>query len=436
MAVPLNDLIGTDAVDLSSIDALDGWMQVGLAVLFVLVVAVVTQRVVLGLVRKAVGQTEGSWDDDLVDVVSSRILFTVIVSAVQVCLLWLQPVLAETTQLYANATLILLAASALSATIKVVLKAFLDSMQSKRAVKVEGSNPLLVFLARGLVWAAAILLVAEQLNLDLSGILASLAVFSIILGLAVQHTLGNIMNSFMLSLDRPFDNGDRIIVDDIEGTVMAMGMLSTKILTLEEELVVIPNNTLVSSTITNLARGGGDGQPRRVVLSLDIGVDYDEKTPHVKHTLLRVANDSDIVLDDPKPHVEFVELAEYAKVYRLYVWLASFADRRSAKDQLLSEIDAEFDEEGIVIPYPVAVEMDRKIVPGEDLLARKRARQHASAARMQVIDRRVERQRKSIREEINTLNERLAERISSRERKDIEEEVGRLEAVLSNLDLD
>jgi hypothetical protein len=55
---------------------------------------------------------------------------------------------------------------------------------------------------------------------------------------------------------------------------------------------------------------------------------------------------------------------------------------------------------------------------------------------MQVIDRRVERQRKSIREEINTLNERLAERISSRERKDIEEEVGRLEAVLSNLDLD
>jgi len=250
MAVPLNDLIGTDAVDLTSIDALDAWMQVGLAVLFVLVVAVLTQRVVLGLVRKAVGQTEGSWDDDLVDVVSSRILFTVIVSAVQVCLLWLQPVLAETTQLYANATLILLAASALSATIKVVLKAFLDSMQSKRSVKVEGSNPLLVFLARGLVWAAAILLVAEQLNLDLSGILASLAVFSIILGLAVQHTLGNIMNSFMLSLDRPFDNGDRIIVDDIEGTVMAMGMLSTKILTLEEELVIIPNDTLMSRTIT------------------------------------------------------------------------------------------------------------------------------------------------------------------------------------------
>ena len=66
------------------------------------------------------------------------------------------------------------------------------------------------------------------------------------------------MNSFMLS-DRPFDNGDRIVVDGIEGTVMTMGMLSTKILTLEEELVIIPNNTLVNTTITNMARGGGDG---------------------------------------------------------------------------------------------------------------------------------------------------------------------------------
>jgi MscS family membrane protein len=436
MAVPLNDLIGSDLVDLTSVDALDPWAHALIAVVVVLLAAVFTQRVVLGLVRKVAGQTQGSWDDDLVDVVSSRILFSVIVSVVQVCLLWLQPVLAETTQLYANATLILLAASALSATVKVVLKAFLDSMQSKRSVKVEGSNPLLVFLARGVVWAAAILLVAEQLNLDLSGILASLAVFSIILGLAVQHTLGNIMNSFMLSLDRPFDNGDKIIVDNIEGTVMAMGMLSTKILTLEEELVVIPNNTLVSSTITNLARGGGDGQPRRVVLSLDIGVDYDEKTPHVKHTLLRVANDSDLVLKEPKPHVEFIEMSDFAKVYRLYVWLASFADLRSAKDQLLTEIDAEFEEEGIIIPYPVSVEMERKPVPSDEMLSRKRARQHAAAARMQVIDRRVERQRKSIREEINTLNQRLEDRISSRERKDIEDEIGRLESLLSGLDLD
>lgn len=436
MAVPLSELIGFDFVGFSTIDALDPWAHLAIGVVFVVLSGFFTQQVVLGIARRITGRTEGSWDDDLLDVVSSRIVFSVLIVALQIVLLWLQPDTAAGTQVYANSLLILLAASALSATIKVVFKAFLDSFQNKRSVKVEGSNPLLVFLARAVVWVAAIMMVAEQLSLDLSGLLASLAVFSIIIGLAVQHTLGNIMNSFMLSLDRPFENGDRIIVEGIEGTVMAMGMLSTKLLTLEEELVIIPNNTLVNSTITNLARGGGDGMPRRVVLSLDVGVDYDEQGAHVKHTLLRVARDSEIVLKEPMPHVEFMEFGDYAKVYRLYVWLASFADLRSAKDQLLTEIDAEFDSEGIIIPYPVAVELENRPVASGELLARKQARQHAAAARMQVIDRRHERMRRGIREEINTLNNRLEEKIGSKERKAIEEEVSRLEAVLSSLDID
>ena len=87
-----------------------------------------------------------------------------------------------------------------------------------------------------------------------------MAVFSIIIGLAVQQTLGNILNSFMLAIDQPFEVGDRIEVDGVTGSVMSVGILSTKILTLTEQLVVIPNNRLVDSTITNFARGGGDGE--------------------------------------------------------------------------------------------------------------------------------------------------------------------------------
>ena len=438
MGRPLNDVLGIpdNLVDLSAVDALEFWMQAVIAVVFVGLAALFTNKVILGLMRKLAGRTQPSWDDDLVEIVSSRVLLSVTLVAALFMVQWLFDDFGESAPAYVYASLILISASALSATIKVVFTTFLDNMQKSRDVKVEGSNPLLVFLARGTVWAIGIVLAAEQLSINLSGVLASLAVFSIIIGLAVQHTLGNIMNSFMLSLDRPFDNGDRIVVDGIEGTVMTMGMLSTKILTLEEELVIIPNNTLVNTTITNMARGGGDGLPRRVVLSVDVGVDYDEKSAHVKHTLLRVARDSEYVLDDPSPHVEFLEMSDYAKVYRLYVWLASFADKRIANDQLLSMIDAEFSVEGIVIPFPVAVELDKAPGPTEEKLSQKRARQHAAQARMKVIDRRTERQRLAIREDINILTERLEDRIGSKERRSIEEEVARLEAVLSNLDLD
>ena len=79
--------------------------------------------------------------------------------------------------------------------------------------------------------------------------------------------------------------------------------------------------------------------------------------------------------------------------------------------------------------------MDKAPAPTEEKLSQKRLSARAQA-RMKVIDRRTERQRLAIREDINILTERLEERIGSKERRSIEEEVARLEAVLSNLDLD
>ncbi len=171
-------------------------------------------------------------------------------------------------------------------------------------------------------------------------------------------------------------------------------------------------------------------------MSLVIGVDYDEESSHVKHTLIRVAEDCEHVLVEPAPMVQLTNLGEFSKDYRLFVWLASAADRRVARDQLLSEIDVEFKAESIIIPYPVSVELDGKESIPTDAMKRKLAKQHAAKAKMNLIDRRLDRQRRAIREEILTLEERLEERIPSKERKTLTEEVERLEAMLSSLDMD
>lgn len=130
------------------------------------------------------------------------------------------------------------------------------------------------------------------------------------------------------------------------------------------------------------------------------------------------------------------KLGDFSKDYRLFVWLASAADRRVTRDQLLSEIDVEFKAENILIPYPVSVEMSNKEIISSDDMMRKEAKQHAAKAKMNVIDRRLDRQRRAIREEILTLEERLEDRIPSRERKTLTDEVERLEAMLAGLDLD
>jgi small-conductance mechanosensitive channel len=157
-----------------------------------------------------------------------------------------------------------------------------------------------------------------------------------------------------------------------------MGVLSTKLLTLDEELVVIPNNTLVGSTLINSARGGGDGQADRVTLRLEIGVAFDEDPSHIKAILLIVAQGCEYVLEKPRPRVLMTEFGDYSKKFMLYAWIKDYNNRRFARDALLMDIDAAFEQEGIQIPYPTTHEMRSlpEIAP-EILAVKKRARRSA-----------------------------------------------------------
>ena len=178
------------------------------------------------------------------------------------------------------------------------------------------------------VWFAGIYLALSEMSIDLLPLLGSLAVFSLIIGLAIQQTLGNIVNSFMLAIDRPFEVGDRIEVDGVMGNVMSIGILSTKVLTLNEELVVIPNNTLIDSTVMNYARGGGDGVARRISLMMDFGVAYDEDAAHVEgghHTRsLGIASTCSAI---HAPASLMTELGDFAATFRLFAWIGGLQRR-------------------------------------------------------------------------------------------------------------
>ena len=408
--------------------------QYGFGIFHVVLAVLFMRFVVLRAIEYAASRTETKKDDELIEVLISRVLSLTVIGISQEQMKWIEPGMAADFASFFNVGFILIIASSASVATKVILTGILDSLSRKKTVTVDGGNPMLIFLARGSIWAAAIHISATELGWDLTALLASLAVFSIIIGLAVQHTLGNIMNSFMLSLDRPFDVGDRIEVQGTTGTVVSIGMLSTKLLTFDELLVVIPNNTLVTETVTNHARGGGDGSSKRMVMMIDIGVDYDEKTAHVKQTLINIANSTSGVLKDPQPMVLFKNFGDHTKDYTLYAWLKSFTDFHVVRDRLLSEIDEVFDSEGIVIPYPIAVELDTK--PSFDIPAKK-AFQEAAEVKMATIDARTARRRTKLHAQIEALNERMGGRgVSKKKREAIKEEIGILETMLSSLDND
>jgi len=401
-------------------------------------------KLIIGKWREAVLRTEEAWDDELLNAAESRAYGLYFIGALNLALIWVygrgSDVDSNSADWFIGAY-ILIATSLISVVIKHFAPLLLDRFTRKSAVTVSGGNPLLIFLGRAVVWFFGLQLAMERFGIELLGVLASLAVFSLIIGLAIQQSLGNIVNSFLLSLDRPFDVGDRIEVDGQLGTVASVGILSTKILTLDERLVVIPNNTLISSSITNFARGGGDGMARRLYLTVDVGVDYDEDPAHVKSVLLEVLEKTPFLLDEPVPRVHLWELADFSVNYRLFGYLGDYADEQMARDHILQEVHYRFGIEGISIPFPTSIELREKPSPFDGHNVESREHKKATAQSMARMKARKESrelllERDRMERELEWQKERLKnqEGLSTTDLEDLRSGIKDLEKALQSFD--
>ena len=381
---------------------------------------------------RVVMSTDTAWDDKLHRPVANRAYFFLFVGAAQLSLIWVsnQASFNDDISSYFSAIYILTATSIASVSIKHIIPMVMDRFTEKSSVTVSGSNPLITFTLRFVVWFGGMYLALTEIGVELFGVLASLAVFSLIIGLAVQQTLGNIINSFLLAIDRPFEIGDRIEVDGTWGSVVGTGILSTKVLDRDERLVVIPNNTLVSSTIVNHARGGGDGMARRISIVIDVGVDYRESTEHVKLTMVKIARDCEYIIDEPKPQVLLTELGDFAKVFRLFGWVNDYSDEWLARDWLLRTIDSTFSNEGINIPYPTSVELSESVYTQAS--TRKQA---AASKKMEKEEQKHLEEREETKAQLEGIQEELKDvNMDKKQRAELEEEARRLETVINMFD--
>ena len=415
-------------------NGLDVWAQyalgLGLTVVALGIIHFLMKKVILDFVKA----TAFTWDDHLYKPVTQRLYTFILLVGIQLTLLWIrgdEEELNVALDPLFSAAYILLTASLASVAVKIMIPVIIDKFSNPSTVTVSGSNSLVIFLLRTAIWFGGLYLALDELGFELMGLLASLAVFSLIIGLAMQQTLGNIVNSFMLALDQPFEVGDRIEVDGHLGSVVSVGILSTKVLTIGENLVVIPNNNLVNSTVINHARGGGDGQGRRISLVLDVGVEYDEDIAHVKYTTLQLLRECPYILETPEPRVLLNELGDYAKVFRMYAWVEDYSDEFVAKDWLFKNIAERFEAEGIGIPFPTAVEIG---ATHKETYNKQRKATNVRRARLQMIkeDKALERERAEAKWEIEAITEKLKEPdIDRKERIALEDALRELNRVLS-----
>lgn len=174
------------------------------------------------------------------------------------------------------------------------------------------------------------------------------------IGLALQGGLSNIAGGLMILITKPFEVGNYIETANVKGTVTDITMFYTKLTTLDNKIITIPNGTLSSSTITNF-----DSQEARRV-DLEFSVSYNSNIDKVKETMLEVAKANKLVLKDRPVTARMIKHDSSALVFALKVWCKT-PDYWTVYFDMTEEIKRAFDKEKIEIPYPqVDVHMKNK----------------------------------------------------------------------------
>jgi small-conductance mechanosensitive channel len=394
-----------------------------------------TKYVLIRPWKEIVKGSSAGWDDKLLGPLAVRLNLFILAAGGQLSCIWLieSDVDYNTLQPYFGASYIMIATSISSVSTKYLMPVILEQFEKKDAVTVSGGNPFLVICTRAALYFVGTYFALIELDIDLFGIFASLTLIALILGIAMQQTISNIANSFLLAVDRPFEVGDRIELGETIGTVVSIGVLSTKVLDRDERLVIIPNNTIISSDIINHARGGGEGIASRKSLIVDIGVGYDEDIDHVKYTLLKLARDSPHCLKKPEPRVLVNQLDEFTKNFRLFSWIENYNEEFIAKDWILKSIDENFNSEGISISFPTEVEIDGEASQTD--LSGKAERQQIAREQMVIEEQRFRDEREAARLRLKELEKEMlkAEQTGGKV-YDLEFEVQAIESELNTFD--
>lgn len=218
----------------------------------------------------------------------------------------------------------------------------------KRSLYRHLSRQSMMLVSRTIIYTGYIglvLIVIRELNYDLTALFGAAGVVGIIIGVASQTSIGNIISGLFLVSEKSFELGDVVRIGDKTGTVYSIDLLSIKVKTYDNVLIRIPNQTVISTELVNVTKF-----PIRR-LEFQVGVAYKEDLRKVKALLENVARNNPLCLEEPEPVVIFKEFGSSSINITFGVWFEK-ANYLAVKNSVFIEIKEAFDREGIEIPFP------------------------------------------------------------------------------------
>ncbi len=199
-----------------------------------------------------------------------------------------------------------------------------------------------------IIYIVTIMFISDHFEWQLSKLWAAAGIGTLAIALAAKDTFANIISGVIILIDRPFLVGDRIeLIDGTFGDVVDIGLRSTKILSFDNTIHIIPNAEISNQRITNHAY-----PDYKIKIRHSIGVAYGSDMEKVKSIIGGILTKHSHVLNTPEWGVYFTEFGDSSLDLLVIYWVSNYKNKFLIKDEINMEINKMFEEESIEIPFP------------------------------------------------------------------------------------
>ena len=206
-------------------------------------------------------------------------------------------------------------------------------------------SQFIVLTARRVVLFVGLFVGLSALEVNVGPVLAIVGAAGFVIAFALQNSLSNFASGILMLLYRPFDTGDFVNVAGVLGKVESMNLLSTQLRMPDNQLVIVPNNSVWGDVITNVT---GISERR---VDLVFGIGYGDDIEKAEAILEAIVNEHELVLKDPEPVIKLHELADSSVNFVVRPWVRP-ADYWTVYWDVTREVKRRFDAEGVSIPFP------------------------------------------------------------------------------------
>ncbi|NBC05100.1 MAG: mechanosensitive ion channel [Bacteroidetes bacterium] len=211
----------------------------------------------------------------------------------------------------------------------------------------EGTTYTLSRISQYTIITIGALISFQFVGIDLSGLAVIFGLLSVGIGFGLQNVTSNFISGLIILFERPITVGDRVTVNNIEGDVTEINIRSTKVRTVNNISIIVPNSEFVSKDVINYSHG--DPTYR---LDIDVGVSYGSDLDTVLKSLQEVADENKYVLSEPKSEVHLIEFGESSWNMQLRAWIGNVKDYPRVRNELNKAVVRKFREYGVEIPFP------------------------------------------------------------------------------------